>query len=650
MFKRILFFLVLLIIPNLLIAQKGIDHFEDYKCSRFKGENRLFFKSSQNQHLNNYDLKFYKLDIEVTNTSTYIEGYVLIKAEVQNTSLDTFVIEFASGMTVGSVLINEINHSFTHSENEIYVSLSYSLDVGNIFTVQIFYSGVSQSEGFSGVSNDADNTWGNQVTWSLSEPFSALEWFPCKQVLEDKADSVHVFLTTSSDLMVGSNGILTAVTSLPANKVRYEWKSNYPIAYYLISFSVADYQEYNIYARPEGLEDSILIQNFIYNNYDILSIMKDDIDETKDLIELFSELYTIYPFYNEKYGHCLIPWGGGMEHQTMTSLGNFGFGLVAHELGHQWFGDNVTCATWQDIWINEGFASYTEYLALQCLYSQSSADFWMENAHSWALSKPKGSIYIPEEEINDVSRIFSGALSYKKGAAIIHMIRFELQNDSLFFLTLKNFQEQFKDSVATGMDFKRVLEVTSGMDFTDFFDQWYFGEGYPIFDISWKQENDTLILTSFQTTSSTVTRLFKMLMEYKLNYTGGDTTIQVYQTQNSQTFKVYFPFSLNSINVDPDNWVLNEVANITSSQDEIPSDEVYFLVYPNPFFDVINIKFLNDNVEREIYLTDIVGRVILKYKTKQPGFSINGNHLNSGVYLIYVNDGRNSYVRRVIKQ
>ena len=151
---------------------------------------------------------------------------------------------------------------------------------------------------------------------------------------------------------------------MPGNKLRYEWKSNYPIAYYLISFAVSEYQEYNIYAHPAGMGgDSLLIQNFIYDAPGCLDYYKAGIDETVGMVELFSDLYSLYPFHQEKYGHCLTAIGGGMEHQTMSTMGNFNFGLVAHELGHMWFGDNVTCATWSDIWINEGFATYTDYLA-----------------------------------------------------------------------------------------------------------------------------------------------------------------------------------------------------------------------------------------------------------------------------------------------
>ncbi len=195
-----------------------------------------------------------------------------------------------------------------------------------------------------------------------SEPFAAKDWWPNKQVLTDKADSVWVFLTTSPNEMAGSQGLLTNVTVLDNNQLRYEWKSNYPIAYYLISFAVSDYQEYNIYAKPEGLEnDSILIQNFIYNHPNYLNNYKINIDATAPMIELFSDLYAMYPFKDEKYGHCITQLGGGMEHQTMSTMVVF-IRLGCHELAI--CGLATMLPVLPGVILGErGFATYTDYLA-----------------------------------------------------------------------------------------------------------------------------------------------------------------------------------------------------------------------------------------------------------------------------------------------
>jgi len=274
-------------------------------------------------------------------------------------------------------------------------------------------------------------------------------------------------------------------------------------------------------------------------------------------------------FFEEKYGHYMwYPSGfSGMEHITMSGMRYFNTYLVSHELGHSWFGDNVTCATWSDIWINEGFATYTQYLVLEYLYSKASADSQMNSYMNYVMSVPDGSVYIPEEELNSVGRIFSTRLSYRKGGTLVHMIRFEMDNDSLFFRTLYEFQEQFKDSLATGLDFKNVCEEVSGLDFTDFFNQWYFGEGFPTFKVTWSQNEDTISMQVEQTTSTTTTPLFKTPVEYKFTYSSGaDTTIRLKQNQNDTTYKIVIPFEISEIEVDPNNWLLNQIDTVIQNK------------------------------------------------------------------------------------
>src|SRR6202008_424072 len=193
-----------------------------------------------------------------------------------------------------------------------------------------------------------------------------------------------------------------------------------------------------------------------------------------------STIYGLYPFHDEKYGHCMAPLGGGMEHQTMTTLGFFDFSIVAHEMGHQWWGDNVTCRTWNDIFLNEGFATYTEQLAIEH-FDPTNAAANMLQAHNNVMSQLGGSVYNPDT--TNVNRIFSSRLSYDKGCAIIHSLRFVINNDTLFFNGLKNFQAQYHHSTASIDDFKISMENFTGMNFGQFFTQWIYGEGYPTFNV-----------------------------------------------------------------------------------------------------------------------------------------------------------------------
>jgi aminopeptidase N len=562
--------------------------------------------------------------------------------------LDEVVFELSIGMKVDSVFIDgEKVPAYSHGKDLVRITPEVTLEAGKQFSTRIFYQGTGGQYGFfSGISNRIDGLWGKRVTYTLSEPFHAMDWFACKQVLTDKADSAYVYLTVADHLKAGSNGLLAGVDNLPGNKVRYRWETRYPIAFYLLSLSVSEYIDYSYYLHPEESPDSFLFQNFIYDTAAYLSANKDDIDATGDMMEWFSRTFGNYPFWREKYGHCVAPMGGGMEHQTMTTLANFGFNLVAHELAHQWFGDNVTCASWQDIWINEGFASYAEYLALEQLVSKQQADYWMEGAHDRVFTEPEGSVYIPEDDATNEFRIFSYALSYKKGAALLHMIRYELNDDSVFYMTLENFQEQFADSLATGDDFLMVLNETSGRSFDLFFDQWYYGQGYPVFNFAWWQTTDSLFIVAEQKGSSPTTPFFRTTLDIDLALDDGQkSSLQI--DYDSPTKTIQIPMNLRVLDVipDPANWIV-DISQVVQRY----ATNAYLSVNPNPFDEQLNIVFNTGAAERDIILTDISGRMVDRVNSHSWTVSIPTHDLAPGVYLLKVLAGNDEYSAKVVRQ
>jgi aminopeptidase N len=601
--------------------------------------------SAAGSSMDNYDVKFYWLDIEASDTTTFISGSVTILVEIAGSPSDELTFELVNDYIVDSVLEDGEKAEFIHQDDELTVSAGKNYTIGTLVSIQVFYSGSADAaDANPGIYNKSSYQLGRNVTYTISEPYYSKKWFPCKQVITDKADSVYVFVTTESGLKAGSNGILTSTVALPGNKVRHEWKSRYPIAYYLISIAVADYYDYSFYMDINGSEDSLLIQNYIYNTPGFLEENRITIDKTEDLINLFSDKYGPYPFREEKYGHCIAPMGGGMEHQTMTTLGFFSFELVAHELAHQWFGDNVTCATWQDIWINEGFASYSEYIANEYLISPDKAKLWMYDAHEYVKIEPGGAIYIPASDIGNHRRIFDNRLSYKKGASIIHMIRHELQNDSLFFEVLREFQSFFSDSVATGLDFKMVLEEKTGRDFTDFFDQWYFGEGFPMLSVSWNYANDTLTINTFQTTSSAVTPLFNALVEYRISSALGDTSVFIRQQSNYEQYKININRKVTDLKADPDRWLLMDI-NVRDHVDQ----ENRYVITPNPVRSKLMIEFKSPVEEYRIYITDTSGRIIENFKSNSQYYLLDVNSLSKGLYFIMIKENGNFYSSKFIK-
>ena len=602
-----------------------------------------------------YDVKFYKIDIEADDAGTDIRGYVEIVAEITVPALNRFTLELAEAAQVDSVRINGLTTSFRRDDDLLHIFSPEPLPLGGKCCVTVFYAvtGIKSDGFFSAVTNRTDRSWDIPVTWTLSQPYNAKYWFPCKQYLPDKADSAYIFITVPENLKAGAPGVLTAVTPVAGAKARYEWKSRYPVAYYLLSFSVADYRDYTVFAHPKGVDKPVPVQNFIYNRDGYLKKYKALIDTTAALIDFYSELFIPYPFADEKYGHCVAPMGGGMEHQTMTTISDFYFLLTAHELAHQWFGNLVTCASFQDIWINEGFASYAEYLALERMDTRQEAIDWLRETHSIASWAQRGSIFVPANEIDDVWRIFSNSITYKKGALLVHYIRWMINDDDKFFDMLRGFLRKYSFSVATGMDFKQYLEEQTGMDFTLFFDQWYFGEGYPIFDLSWKNSNGFVELLIEHTGSAEATPLFVTKLDVRLvKANGADSLMQLPIRANREFFRIAAGGDLTDIEIDPGYYVLKQIHSNAQVRD-FPTDDRF--IQCNAHIrrrQNLDIRF-GAETERNcrVKLTDAQAEKIFTEMTvnRKRELTIPMEQFPNTTFLLYVQNGKNLYVRKIVK-
>ncbi|PKP18290.1 MAG: hypothetical protein CVU05_13795 [Bacteroidetes bacterium HGW-Bacteroidetes-21] len=602
------------------------------------------FKSQikYNLAMDQYDVKFYDLNLEATNTSKAISGFAGFKAQVLTDNFNQIVAELHSSMVIDSIWVDDVLCTYVRNGNEFTVSLPAALNTDDYFTLKVFYHGSSTG---GGISTGTSPSWQHDVTWTLSESYHALDWFPCKQSLTDKADSAWIFITCDDNLKVGSNGLLTQITPVNASQVRYEWKTHYPIDYYLISITISDYQEYNTYAHPVGYSDSILIQNYLYPNSNYLTQYQAIIDRTAEFIEFLSEKWGVYPFAEEKYGHCLAPFSGGMEHQTMTSLGYFNFELIIHELAHQWFGDYVTCSNWQDIWVNEGFATYSNYMGLEALETYSQAQSYMATMHSDIMSETGGSIYVPFAEINDEGRIFDYRLTYEKGAAILHMIRFMVDNDSLFYASYKNYLQQYAYSTASAEEFLTVLNSTTGMNFDSFFDEWYYGEGFPTYSINVWQQGDSLYFDFSQTSSSAITPSFSNPVEIKFNYSGGNTIIRYTPTFPEQTYSFYFPHQLTTVNIDPNNDIINAVGSINLN---MPSHQISpFSIYPNPTKDQLTLQ--SDYLFDSYIVYDLSGKSLLEGTMANGATIIPLGDIPDGMYYIILKKGSDCYPAKFVR-
>ena len=580
---------------------------------------------------NVYDVRYVHLDLELERSSNAVAGTVSTTAMALQ-PLNQYIVELHSNLSISNVSINGQGVPYQRNGNVVTATLPNSIPQGQTFMASITYAGTPPNGGFfNGLSNGSSPSWGNQVTWSLSQPYSARDWWPVKQSLTDKIDSCRIWISTSNQNKAGSNGLLESITPLSNNRHRYEWVHRHPIDYYLLSVSVSTYVEYAITAYPVN-SPPVYILNYIYDNPGTLPNFQADIDETVDMMEEFSELFGPYPFADEKYGHCMAPFSGGMEHQTMTTQGFFNRDLTAHELGHQWFGDHVTCSYWREIWLNEGFASYSEYLFREQIQNGNALG-WMNATHTNVMSSPDGSVNVPDT--TDVSRMFSGRLTYDKGAAILHTMRSIINNDSLFFSGLRLYLQTYGGSTASVPQFKALMENHSGLNFSDFFQEWYYGEGFPTFSIEYLHLNDTLWLSVSQTTSvPTSVPFFHVPLELRVQRPSGDTVVRMNLTQPTSTAIVPCTGSLTGLVIDPNQWLINQDGSITMNGSLSMTEWKNALQpYPNPTTDRLWLTGLEENLPYTIL--DASGRARQKglWNTAQ---GITTKTLSSGVYFLQI--------------
>ncbi len=613
----------------------AVPHQCTHHCALAKTKDLSIGIYEQDERVHHYDVHFYGLNLTVNPSGTSIGGSARVVATLTADQVRYFVLEATHELSISKVIFGHSEVAFSHTNNNLEIDLGSNLPVGTLIDLEVFYTGEPQPQGFFAGIQSEENSFGDPVLWTLSEPHNARQWFPVKQVLNDKADSVYVFISTPPGFIAASNGMLQQITELDNGNLRYEWKSWYPIAYYLISMAVSNYQEFSFMAPLAHGNDSVWVQNFLYNHPQELEAQRENLLKTQPLMQLLSELWGNYPFSSEKYGHAQAPMGGAMEHQTMSTMGYFGFDITAHELAHHWFGNNVTCATWSDIWINEGFATYAEYLSREFIIGSESASQWMTNVHSNVKSAPGGSVYVPAVLLHDIFRIFNGRLSYRKGAAILHQLRFEINDDPLFFQVMEQFQSFFADSVASGDDFMMIANQLTGRDWSWFFDQWYYGEGFPVFELKWWQQDDRLYIRSAQSTTADHPSFFAGTLEFNIITETGDHSLRVFQEENLQEFDIPMDEEVIDVIFDPRNFMLKNYTILDSaSVDTLPQEE--WLIFPNPFSEVFTIHFPDSWHNGEYFLYDLQGKLLMNNTLNTQSHNPDTEHLLPGIYILRI--------------
>ncbi|MEO5647076.1 MAG: M1 family aminopeptidase [Chitinophagaceae bacterium] len=595
----------------------------------------------------NFDVSHYRCEWEVNPAVRFITGKVTPSFKI--TSPATFIsLDLRNELTVDSVKQRNNKLVFQHSSHILRANFPAQLNTGAIDSITIFYKGIPTTTGFGSFIQTTHI--GTPIIWTLSEPYGSMDWWPCKNGLDDKADSIDILVTHPAQFKAASNGLMQSETLMPGGlKKITHWKHRYPIASYLVAFAVTNYVVFDRYVQLGAT--NLLMQTHCYP--ESLLNFQQNTPNVLEAMSLFHNHFGDYPFIKEKYGHVQWNWGGGMEHQTATFISSTDESLMAHELGHQWFGDKITCASWEDIWLNEGFATHLARMHMEKKYPASI----LSNRRAGInviTSIQGGSVKV--DDTTSVNRIFDGRLSYLKGSQLLYMLRWKL-GDAKFFEAVRNYMADpaLKYGFARTVDLKLHLEKTSGQNLTEFFNDWYTGQGYPRYNVQWAQFGSTSVkIKMSQIPSHPSVSFFEMPVALKFKNATNERTVVVDNTSNGQEFFKTIGFVADTVLIDPEYWLIS-ANNSTEKVASIGPLVTGVNIYPNPFQS--NISVLLSNVpasKAELKLFNALGQLVYQQSLQL----INGTEyleiknpvLSSGTYWMKISDGKDfNFTKKLLK-
>lgn len=610
----------------------------------------------------NIDVTYYKLDLTVTTSPEYLKGVVTVKAFSRTAGLQKVTLDLMQSMQVTGVKAGTKSLAFVQKPSTVDITLDRSYDAGEEFAFDISYEGRPGSSGFGSFAFSDHN--GVPWVWTLSEPYGAKDWWPSKDHPTDKADSVDIWITCDAAFRAASNGRLVEVVDNGDGTRTYKWQERYPIATYLVSLAITNYETFSNWFRYSPT-DSMEVVNYVLPEQ--LDKARQSLAAVVGQLQIYSNLFGPYPFLKEKYGHAQFGWGGGMEHQTMTSIGAFGSGLLAHELAHQWFGDKITCANWSSIWLNEGFATYSTGLYYEADRGKDAYRGYMNRLMTDARTA-KGSIYVADT--TDVHQLFAWPLVYAKGATVLHMLRHVL-GDSVFFTAVRAYaaDPQLVYGTAVTEDLQRVCEDVSGLDLGYFFSEWIYGQGYPHYSYSWSATpvgSAYEVRIELRQQAGEQPSFFVMPIDFELKSGTWDTTVVLFNDAPLQTYLLQIPQAPDTVLLDPDDWILKDVTlagQVGTPPAGPPQTFGLEQNYPNPVVSgntggpaLTTILFnLTQAAPVSLKLYDLLGREVAtlakgSYSAGRHRITFDASRLAAGVYFYRLKVNGESQTRSLVVQ
>jgi aminopeptidase N len=632
--------LIICLIPYVCFCQDPSTFLKEMRqiAELEKQSAAAYFSSKETQTASsaNFDVYHYRCQWQVNPYVRYITGKVTPSFVMTSTG-NAIVLDLSTQLTVDSVVYHNNKISFQHqSPDALAITFPANIPQGTKDSVSIFYQGVPKLEGFGSFAQNYHLDV--PIIWTLSQPYGSKDWWPCKNGLTDKADSIDIFITHPAAFIASSNG-LDVSRNVVDTMATTHFHHRYPIASYLVAMAVTNYWVW---------DDTVTVNNknyrfMTYAYPEAVGYYSGQAIYAKNAFRTFTKLFGEYPFAAEKYAQTQFGWPGGMEHQTNSFIRNNSPAISAHELGHQWFGDRITCGSWAHIWLNEGFAQYASGLYTAEHHPiQYYLGFIRETLFNSCM-EPGGSVYV--RDTTDVSKIFDGRLIYNKGAFVVHMLRGVL-GDSLFYKGVRQYLSDPTVSYgfATTEDLQRNLEQVSGRNLNTFFQKWIYGEGYANYQAEWSQNNNLWVkLKLNQTTSHPSVSFYDMPVQLEFRSATKKKLVTVEHQYNGQEFSIQLDFVPDTVVIDPDLWVLAK--DRTSKKIATSTTPDVIQLYPNPAPRNALLTWQNPTGNKlSIRLLNAAGQLLYRKEITVTGrdesISIPLEHRPKGMYVLDIRNDK----------
>lgn len=598
------------------------------------------------------DVFFYHLQLQPAIDSAFIMGSVAVHFKSQVNGLQSFMLDLHQALEVDSIT----GSSFFHRQSDsLIIHLTSALNAGDFATVQIHYHGQPElAGGYKGLRYEShgDN---EPLLVTLSTPWLAHYWFPCKDGPADKADSVYVDITIPNRLYNNlplkaiSNGMLWQEV-VSNETTTFSWRHRYPIVSYYIMMAISNY----VLLEDSYCSDDHCFPLEYYVFAEDSAVARQGVALVPEMISLFESLFGPYPFRNEKYGMTQLGFYGAIENQTnsvINSLSPEWEMVIVHELAHMWFGCQITCSDWHHGWLNEGFATYTEALWKEHRYGFNAYSAYMA-AKGWYQG---GTVHL--EETNDPFQIFIPII-YNKGAWVLHMLR-SLMGEAMFFDFLKNYASmpELEFGHVSTEQFRALVEAAYGSDLEWFFDQWVYDAYYPSYNYNFSQEGNDFFLQLYQMQGEQGRRpLYITPLDLRFSFADfSDTIVRIQNDQINQMYQFTFDKIVTSVQPDPWQWLLHSATH----NPELPvgisrqSKRDSFRIFPNPGWGSMMLETAEDfKLPALMTITGMKGNNLFSQKIVSKAQLINLQSLTEGMYLLRLQnaEGINTRAKKIVIQ